>query len=674
MLGTLGEPTVLARKNSATAAAPFKFQVRRDGIKVLRDEEDLIVQHLPIASIRVMRIPEFSLIHQMFIITCLRSYHVKSFKQVYHHQRGALLLFSTSNNEPTTSKKKSESSKVTTDVSPVKRRLRLPRLINDETTVSTKAKPVMTRILLGSNADVEKAEMNERLESAQKWESKQLSDDEADILNRALGIDKEILDDRFDEKRKSRTKAKPTSEFQTKEALIGDGTDIKALRGFLELNPYICSGCGTSFQSKSEEKPGFLPSDKLQQHRANAETIRAQQESIKILSMAGIEVGSDIAEEVLLAAKVSPAVIRGLKSFGSNAREDKSIDINNEDSVNNVMDETLELQVDSDYYETRKAHYADLQNSKSTNRRSNEDLTNAAVCICQRCYRLQQYGQVEESLRPGWSKNELLTPERFESLLSTIKETEAVVLCIVDVFDLRGSMLQNLKQIAGNNPIVIAANKFDLLPKDVSEVRLTGWIHAEVKEFCGLVSPRDKEEKSTKEFFQRGWRSRQKEGDYEGVLSRTNVHLVSCQSGHGMERLMRDLMNMSMERGNKVFVMGAANVGKSSFINRLLGTNYQNKKTKGKAMIPLATVSNLPGTTLDFIKIRLPNGVTMIDTPGLINHGQLTSRLNTLELKQVIPSKPINAVTLRVSEGKCVLIGGLARVELLDVHPPYFLP
>ena len=93
--------------------------------------------------------------------------------------------------------------------------------------------------------------------------------------------------------------------------------------------------------------------------------------------------------------------------------------------------------------------------------------------------------------------------------------------------------------------------------------------------------------------------------------------------------------------------MGAANVGKSSFINRLLESDYKkgtaggdgNKGSGGrnkKDSTPQATVSNLPGTTLNFLKIKLPNGVTMIDTPGLINRGQLTSRLTTEELRQVL--------------------------------------
>ena len=266
-----------------------------------------------------------------------------------------------------------------------------------------------------------------------------------------------------------------------------------------------------------------------------------------------------------------------------------------------------------------------------------------SICICQRCFKLQQYGTVEDSLRPGWSEHELLTPERFESLLGCIRESQAVVLCIVDVFDLRGSILANLKQIAGTNPIVIAANKVDLLPKDVSSVRLTNWIHAEVKEFCDLRSPKEVDDLKRQEMVQKGWH-RPEKGDDEGLLRRSNVHLVSCQAGVGMNDLMTSLMGLAADNGNKVYVMGAANVGKSSFINRLLESDYKKGAAgadrgsggrKQKDSTPQATVSNLPGTTLNFLKIKLPNGVTMIDTPGLINRGQLTSKLTTEELRQV---------------------------------------
>ena len=104
-------------------------------------------------------------------------------------------------------------------------------------------------------------------------------------------------------------------------------------------------------------------------------------------------------------------------------------------------------------------------------------------------------------------------------------------------------------------------------------------------------------------------------------------------------------------------------------IKRNISSRHSRKTNK---FVPQATVSNLPGTTLDFIKMRLPNGITMIDTPGLINRGQLTTKLNPNELKLVIPNERINAVTLRITEGKAVMIGGLASLQLVDSRPLFF--
>ena len=537
-------------------------------------------------------------------------------------------------------------------------------------------KPKLTRIRLGSEAELRRAEMEERVKDSERWVSRQLSDKEAEELNRMLGIETELLDGVTDRKTAKAQRKKP-SPPATAEDVLSDAIDVKRIRGFLELNPYICSGCGTSFQSKAPGDPGFLPPEKLQEHRQNALQIREQQEAVKILQMAGLEIGSSAADELLREAKVSEETIRGVKALGGVDEDpvDAPKPLQPGSSLASAEESFDDFpEVDADFLFRRKEHYARLQQDKSLAKKRTSGIAEpSTVCICQRCFRLQQYGQVEESLRPGWSKNELLTPERFETLLSAIKETEAVVLCIVDLFDLQGSLLANLKEIAGRNPIVVAANKADLLPRDASLDRITGWIHAEVKAFCNLKSPRENEQKTTKEYFARGWSAREKRGDHEGVLSRNQVHLVSCQTGFGMEKLMKNLLSLAVDHGQKVYVMGAANVGKSSFINRLLATNYQSKKAKSsKSLVPLATVSNLPGTTLDFIKIRLPNGVTMIDTPGLINRGQLTSKLSTAELKQVIPVKPINAVTLRIESGKCILIGGLAKIELLDSRP-FFL-
>ncbi|CAE7493574.1 BPG2, partial [Symbiodinium microadriaticum] len=212
----------------------------------------------------------------------------------------------------------------------------------------------------------------------------------------------------------------------------------------------------------------------------------------------------------------------------------------------------------------------------------------------------------------------------------------------------------------------------DLLPKDASLNRVNDWVHSLVRKKCDLLSPRETDELDSKLYAEKGWYPSRKNSE-AGILRRGNVHLVSCDKGTGLPELLTSVVGMAKENGDKVYVMGTANVGKSSFINRLLryskkqkGTTMQSRK---KLAVPQATVSSLPGTTLDFLKIKLPNGLTVIDTPGLINPGQITTKLNSTELKKVIPSKRVSHVTLRIDEGRCVLIGALAKFELVQGRP-----
>jgi ribosome biogenesis GTPase A len=723
---------------------------------------------------------------------------------------------------------------------------------------------------LGSDADIQAADMDDRLQEARGWVSKKLSDDDAALLNRAMGIEEEVLaamdaEDREEEGRRARgpsskgrrimdtssssssTKAsvKKTKDGKRMYDKVVNNDKVQAaamVKGFLEMNPYICSGCGAPFQKKSPNTPGYLPADKLAAHRDNAGRIKDKQEAIRILEMAGIEIDSAEAADILRGANIGEDVIRGVRALaaGQGAAADATTpflgsdlehyeDDDDEGDIDEshfydelyavqdaaargdstdrallIKERMREIKVEEAAYavaaageeeevgddeldgleidleellqsmegqegggdvssallsELAKAVDADKKSSSSSisardqflkdgllindidaeanpaakknnawreyaralDAETYEDFGAAAalksagkassslygkqeegstkengngsspidmpVCICQRCYRLQAYGQVEQSLRPGWSDHDLLTPEHFQNLLAGIRDTNAVVLCLVDLFDLEGSILKNLKQIAGPNPIVIAANKADLLPRDASEARLTNWIHSEVRHVCGLKSPRENEAEVKAEIEERGWSKRTPDDD-DGVLRRSNIHLVSCSNGKGMKSLLNSVMAMAADNGNRVYVMGAANVGKSSFINNMLEDVYekkgskadnsnknmksrQNKKVKNKST-PQATVSNLPGTTLNFLNIRLPNGVTMVDTPGLINEGQLTTKLTTDELRQVIPATPINPVTLRCGEGKTVMVGGLAKVEVLE-GLPFFL-
>lgn len=186
-----------------------------------------------------------------------------------------------------------------------------------------------------------------------------------------------------------------------------------------------------------------------------------------------------------------------------------------------------------------------------------------------------------------------------------------------------------------------------------------------------MMSPKEAEDMKYRQYESRGWIRPKERKSEEGILHRRNIHLISCQTGSGLPELLNSIYKLAEKHGDKIYVMGAANVGKSSFINRLLHSgSSKSGKTKfmsRKKHVLTTTVSNLPGTTLDMLKIKLHNGITIIDTPGLINEGQLTTLLTPKELNSVIPAKPVSAITVRAEMGKTILIGAMARIELIEV-------
>ncbi len=132
---------------------------------------------------------------------------------------------------------------------------------------------------------------------------------------------------------------------------------------------------------------------------------------MKLLNMAGIDADSEVAEEVLAAGKVSADVIKGVrdiarkqKQFVAGSAKGGGIDSN----LNASTEEGASLV-------RQEGDSISPKELRALEKASDLD----SVCICQRCFRLQQYGQVQESLRPGWSEHELLSPERFQSLLQS---------------------------------------------------------------------------------------------------------------------------------------------------------------------------------------------------------------------------------------------------------------
>ncbi len=236
------------------------------------------------------------------------------------------------------------------------------------------------------------------------------------------------------------------------------------------------------------------------------------------------------------------------------------------------------------------------------------------VIICQRCFRLKHYNEIQDVS---------LTDDDFLKILNGLSQTDALIVKIVDIFDFNGSWLPGLHRFVGKNKILLVGNKVDLLPHSVKPNKVIQWMKREAKKL-GL-HPED-------------------------------VFLVSAHKGH----FVRDVAEAIDEyrNGKDVYVVGCTNVGKSTFINRIL------KEVSGEGDV--ITTSHFPGTTLDIIEIPLSDGKHLIDTPGIINHHQMAHFVSKQDLKFITPKKEIKPKVFQLNEGQTLFFGGLARFDFIS--------
>lgn len=236
------------------------------------------------------------------------------------------------------------------------------------------------------------------------------------------------------------------------------------------------------------------------------------------------------------------------------------------------------------------------------------------VLICQRCFRLKHYNEVQDVS---------LTDDDFLKILNGLGQRDALIVKIVDIFDFNGSWLPGLHRFVGKNKVLLVGNKVDLLPKALNHNRLKNWMKQEAKEL-GL-KPED-------------------------------VFLISAHKGVGILELA-DAIEYYRNKKD-VFVVGSTNVGKSTFINRLI-------KEFGGDEEQFITTSHFPGTTLDMIDVPLDDGSSLFDTPGIINHHQMAHYISKNELKTITPKKEIKPKVFQLNEKQTLFFGGLARLDYL---------
>ena len=230
---------------------------------------------------------------------------------------------------------------------------------------------------------------------------------------------------------------------------------------------------------------------------------------------------------------------------------------------------------------------------------------------CQRCFRLRHYNEIAPVS---------LTDDDLLRLFDQIRDANALIVYVIDIFDFNGSLIPGLHRFVGDNPVLLVGNKEDLLPRSLRRTKLTDWMRQQAN--LSGIRPID-------------------------------VTLVSAKRNHQIDGLLKQIEKYRENRD--VYVVGVTNVGKSTLINQII------KQTTG--VKELITTSRFPGTTLDKIQIPLDDGHQLVDTPGIIHPDQMAHVLPAGALKYVAPQKEIKPRTFQLNDQQTIFLGGVARFD-----------
>ncbi|KAL7632824.1 UNVERIFIED_CONTAM: hypothetical protein RMT77_016821 [Armadillidium vulgare] len=191
--------------------------------------------------------------------------------------------------------------------------------------------------------------------------------------------------------------------------------------------------------------------------------------------------------------------------------------------------------------------------------------------LCQRCYFLREHKA---------ALNVRISPDIYEEALKPIADSHALVIVVVDLFDIPCSVWPEIHNLIGNKrPVVVVGNKVDLLPIDNVQYLRTirnSLIHS-IRETS------------------------------LGKTNLTHVCVISAKTGFGVEDL---ISNVQVKWGVKgdIYILGCTNAGKSTLFNAFLGSDMC--KVQASSLIRRATASPWPGTTLNLLKFPLmrPSG------------------------------------------------------------------
>ncbi len=177
---------------------------------------------------------------------------------------------------------------------------------------------------------------------------------------------------------------------------------------------------------------------------------------------------------------------------------------------------------------------------------------------CMRCFRMMHYGEMKSEE----------TPKDKKEIINKINKDNKFVIFLVDFLNINENTMDLYRSIKRDKLLVI--NKCELLPKHVNRENIRNF----VKEYYHVNG---------------------------------EIRLKGGNNSHGATSILNYLEKNNIK---ETYIVGMTNAGKSTLINDLIkATNTDISKIN---------VNNKKNTTLDFIRVKLNNGLLLIDSPGIV--------------------------------------------------------
>lgn len=234
--------------------------------------------------------------------------------------------------------------------------------------------------------------------------------------------------------------------------------------------------------------------------------------------------------------------------------------------------------------------------------------TNLDNKLCERCFRIRNYNDYKFVVKDN---------NDYINILKDINKTNDLVVLVVDLFNI-SKYLNDISKYIDNN-ILLVLTKRDILPKSCYDEKF-------------------------KEYFK----------NYN--LNILDTVVVSSNKNYNLDTLYEKIN--SYKTSNNVYVVGFTNSGKSTLINKII-YNYSSSDM-------VITTSNLPSTTIDSITVKVNDDLILIDTPGLLDDGDIINFIDSKTLKRIIPNKELKPITYQIKDKQTILIDELVRLDLVD--------